>query len=166
MNEQKEIEVGFYEGHRALVKDNQLLGKLLLKHEKEIGVFCLHIHISNELKMIVSIENTPIETFQCANESTAFFLLEESNKYIESDTIYREREKERQNFKEYIYQTLYTINQIDKHDKSIILDFLHKAEDVAYMEDVTCEELKMAQQETEHNVNIFMKQVTKNGYVL
>ena len=30
MNNQKEIEVGFYQGQRALVKDNFLLGKLLL----------------------------------------------------------------------------------------------------------------------------------------
>jgi molecular chaperone DnaK (HSP70) len=167
MNEQKEIEVGFYEGHRALVKDNQLLGKLFLTHEKEIGPFTLDIKVylnleTNTNQMNVSIEGTLIETFQCSNESTAFFILKESEPYSELDEKIIEREKERQIFKEYIYQTLYTLNQIEnseKYNKTIILKLLNDAEDVAYMEDVTLEELQMAQKETEHNVNTFMNMV-------
>jgi molecular chaperone DnaK (HSP70) len=175
MNGQKEIEVGFYQGPRALIKDNQLLGKLLLKHEKEIGPFVLDIEVEvsklNDINLTVSIEGTLIETFQCSNESNAFFILKEYESCIESDNLIRERENERQNYKEYIYQSLYTINQIEnneKYDKSTILKLLNDAEDVAYMEDVTLEELQMAQKETEHNVNIFMHKVTnaKNGFVL
>jgi len=177
MNGQKEIEVGFYEGHRALVKDNQLLGKLFLKHETEIGPFTLDIELESDsdrhtIKMKVSIEGTLIETFYCSNESTAFFILKESEPFIESDKLIREREKERQNYKEYIYQTLYTLQQIENSenniflDKPIILKLLNDAEDVAYMEDVTLEELQMAQKETEHNVNIFMSKVSKKSCVL
>jgi len=164
MIEQKEIEIGFYEGQRALVKDNQLLGKILLKHDKEIGVFTLILHISEELKMSVYIEDSLIETFQCSNESTAFFILKESEAYIESDNLFREKEKVRQGFKEYIYQTLHTLKQIDT-DKTIILNLLEKAEDVVYM-DITIDELKMAQEETEHNVNTFMNKICKKGRVL
>jgi molecular chaperone DnaK (HSP70) len=167
MNEQTEVEVGFYEGPRALVKDNQLLGKILLKHEKEIGPFVLTISISLDLKMNVSIEGNLLETFHCSNECTAFFILKEADPYITQDNIFREREKERLSYKEYIYQALFTLKQIDdKYDKTVILDLLHKSEDVAYMEDVTLEELKLAQQETEHNVNTFMNTIVKNGYVL
>jgi len=143
-----------------------LLSKLFLKHEKEIGPFVLEIHVT-ELKMTVSIEGTLIETFQCSNESIAFFLLKEADSFLEQDKLCREREKERQTYKEYIYQTLFTLKQIDdKYNKSVILDLLQKSEDVAYMEDVTLEELQMALKETEHNVNTFMNTIVKNGYVL
>ena len=164
MIEQKELEISFYEGQRALVKDNRLLGKILLKHDTHIGAFCLNIHVS-ELEMKVSIEGAIIETFECSNESTAFFILKESEPFIESDNLIREKERERQNFKEYIYQTLYTLKQIDdKYDKTIILKLLNDAEEVAYM-DISIEDIRMAQQETEHNVNFFMSTVVKNGYV-
>ena len=164
MIEQKELEIGFYEGQRALAKDNRLLGKILLKHDTEIGAFSLNIHVS-ELKMQVSIEGTLIETFECSNESTAFFILNESESFMETDKLIREKEKERQNYKEYIYQTLYTLKQIDeKYDKTVILKLLNDAEEVAYM-DITIEDIRLAQQETEHNVNLFMNNIMniKNG---
>lgn len=162
MTDQKEIEVGFYEGQRALVKDNQLLGKMLLTHNEKIGPFVVDLHIENG-KMIASIENTVIETFHLSNEATAFFILKESEQFEEIDKEIKEREKERQELKEYIYGTLHTINQIDKFaiDKTPILNIIYKAEDVSYMEDLTLDEIRSVQKELEGNVNLFMNKIKK-----
>ena len=157
MNEQKEIEVGFYEGQRALVKDNQLLGKILLTHNENLGPFVVNLHIENE-KMTASIEETVIETFYLSNEATSFFILKESEQFEELDKNIKQREIERQNLKEYIYSTLYTLKQIDV-DKKPILDIIYKAEDVSYMDDITIEELNAVQNELEGNVNLFMNKI-------
>jgi len=161
MNEQKEIEVGFYEGQRALVKDNKLLGKILLTHNEKLGPFVVDIHIENE-KMTASIEKTIVETFYLSNEATAFFILKETEQFEEIDKNIKEREKERQNLKEYIYNTLSTLNQIVIDvDKTPILDIIYKAEDVCYMDDITLEELNAVQNELEGNVNLFMNKIQK-----
>ena len=127
MNEQKEIEVCFYEGQRALVKDNQLLGKILLTHSENLGPFVVDLHIENGI-MTAMIEKTVVETFQLSNEANAFFILNECEKYQEYDNEIKKREKERQELKEYIYSTLYTLKQIQSEfiDKSPILDIIYK----------------------------------------
>jgi molecular chaperone DnaK (HSP70) len=160
MNNQKEIEVGFYQGQRALVKDNILLGKLLLTHNEKMGPFVIDLHIENN-KMTASIEKTIVETFYLLNEANSFFILKESEQFEEIDKVIKEREKERQELKEYIYSTLYTINEIDKFsiDKTPILNIIYKAEDVSYMEDITLEEIRAVQKELEGNVNLFMNKV-------
>ena len=159
MNEQKEIEVGFYEGHRALVKDNKLLGKILLTHNEKLGPFVVDLHIENE-KMTASIEKTVVETFYLSNEANAFFILKETEQFEEIDKNIKEREKERQNLKEYIYSTLSTLKQIMIDiDKTPILDIIYKAEDVSYMDDITLEELNAVQNELEGNVNLFMNKI-------
>jgi molecular chaperone DnaK (HSP70) len=157
MNEQKEIEVGFYEGQRALVKDNKLLGKILLSHNENLGPFVVDLHIENE-KMTASIEKNIIETFYLSNEATSFFILKETEQFEEIDKNIKEREKERQELKEYIYSTLYTLKQIDVN-KTPILDIIYKAEDVSYMEDITLEEIRAVQNELEGNVNLFMNKI-------
>lgn len=159
MNDQKEIEVGFYEGQRALVKDNILLGKMLLTHSEKLGPFVIDLHVKDG-KMTASIENTVVETFTLSNEANAFFILKESEKFVEEDKLIREREKERQELKEYIYSTLHTLKEIDKIDKTVILDIIHKAEDVSYM-DITIDEIRSVQQELEGNINLFMNRVKK-----
>ena len=159
MNEQKEIEVSFYEGQRALVKDNILLGKLLLTHVEKMGPFVIDLNVSDG-KMTASIEKTVVETFILSDEANAFFILKESEKFLEEDKIIREREKERQELKEYIYSTLYTLKEIDqtKIDKTPLLDIIYKAEDVSYM-DITLEEIRAVQKELEGNVNLFMNKI-------
>jgi molecular chaperone DnaK (HSP70) len=162
MNEQKEIEVSFYEGPRALVKDNHLLGKILLTHSENLGPFVVDLHVENE-KMTVSIEKTIVETFYLSNEANAFFILKESEQYEEIDKLIKDREKERQELKEYIYSTLYTLKQINKFsiDKTPILNIIYKAEDVSYMDDITLEEIRAVQAELEGNVNLFMNKIKK-----
>ena len=157
MNEQKEIEVGFYEGQRALVKDNQLLGKILLTHNEQLGPFIVDLHVENG-QMTASIEKTVIETFYLSNEANSFFILKETEQFEKIDKNIKEREKERQSLKEYIYSTLYTLKQIDV-DKTPILDIIYKAEDVSYMDDITLEELMAVQNELEGNVNLFMNKI-------
>jgi molecular chaperone DnaK (HSP70) len=161
MNEQKEIEVSFYEGQRALVKDNHLLGKILLTHSENLGPFVVDLHIENEI-MTAMIENTIVETFQLSNEANAFFILKESDQFEEYDNEIKKREKERQELKEYIYSTLYTLKQIQQSefiDKTPILDIIYKAEDVSYMDDITIEEIRAVQEELEGNVNLFMNKI-------
>jgi len=159
MNEQKEIEVSFYEGQRALVKDNHLLGKILLTHNEILGPFVVDLHVEDE-KMTVSIEKTIVETFHLSNEANAFFILKESEHFKENDQIIKEIENERQKLKEYIYSTLYTLKQIDASiDKTPILNILYKAEDVSYMDDISLEEIKLVQNELEGNVNLFMNKI-------
>ena len=165
MNDQKEIEVSFYEGQRALVKDNHLLGKILLTHNEKLGPFVVDLHIENE-KMTASIEKTIVETFHLSNEANAFFILKETEQFEVIDKNIKEREKERQNLKEYIYSTLSTLKQIviDVDKTSIldpILDIIYKAEDVSYMDDITLEELNAVQNELEGNVNLFMNKIQK-----
>lgn len=164
MNEQKEIEVNFYQGQRALVKDNHLLGKLLLVNSgnEQLGAFIINLHINDEI-MTASIENTIVETFHLLNEATSFFILKESDQFIEEDEHIKKKEKERQILKEYIYSTLYTLKQIDQQcvDKTPILDIIYKAEDVSYMDDITVEEIGLVQKELEGNVNLFMNKIKK-----
>jgi molecular chaperone DnaK (HSP70) len=158
MNDQKEIEVSFYEGQRALVKDNILLGKILLVHSEKIGPFVIDLNVTDG-KMTASIEHKIVETFTLSNEATAFFILKESDKFLEEDKLIREREKERQELKEYIYSTLYTLKEIDQPSIKIpILDIIYKAEDVSYM-DITLEEIRAVQKELEGNVNLFMNKI-------
>ena len=161
MNEQKEIEVCFYEGPRALVKDNHLLGKILLTHNEKLGPFIINLHLEDGI-MSASIENTIIETFHLSNEATSFFIIKESEPFLETDKAIKEREKERQELKEYIYGTLYTLKEIDPMiDKTPILNIIYKAEDVSYMEDITLEEIRNVQKELEGNINLFMNRVKK-----
>ena len=161
MNEQKEIEVSFYQGPRALVKDNLLLGKLLLTHNEKMGPFVIDLHVEND-KMTATIENIIVETFNLSNEANSFFIMKESEQFEENDKLIREREKERQELKEYIYSTLYTLKELDQSfiDKTPILDIIYKAEDVSYM-DITLEEIKAVQEELEGNVNLFMNKIKK-----
>jgi molecular chaperone DnaK (HSP70) len=161
MNEQKEIEVSFYEGQRALVKDNKLLGKILLTHNEKLGPFVIDLNIENGI-MTASIENTIVETFHLSNEATSFFISKESEQFLEIDKAVKEREKERQELKEYIYGTLHTLKEIDPIiDKTPILNIIYKAEDVSYMEDITLQELRDVQLELEGNINLFMNKIKK-----
>jgi len=161
MNEQKEIEVCFYEGQRALVKDNQLLGKILLTHNEKLGPFVIDLHVQDG-QMTASIENTIIETFPLSNEATSFFILKESEHFLEMDKDVKKRENERQLLKEYIYGTLYTLKEIDTIiDKTPILNIIYKAEDVSYMEDITLQEIRDVQIELEGNINLFMNKIKK-----
>jgi molecular chaperone DnaK (HSP70) len=89
MNEQKEIEVCFYQGQRALVKDNLLLGKLLLTHSEKMRPFTIDLHVEND-KMTASIENTIVETFHLSNEANSFFILKESEQFEETDKVIKE----------------------------------------------------------------------------
>jgi molecular chaperone DnaK (HSP70) len=163
MNDQKEIEIAFYQGQRALVKDNILLGKILLTHTEKLGPFIVNIHVEDG-KLTASIEKIMVETFYLSNEANSFFILKESEQFEEEDKIIREREKDRQELKEYIYSTLHTIKEIDQNNKMIdktpILDIIYKAEDVSYM-DITLEEIKAVQKELEGNVNLFMNRVKR-----
>jgi molecular chaperone DnaK (HSP70) len=137
-----------------------MLGKILLTHNEKIGPFVIDLHVEDG-KITASIEKIIVETFSLSNEANSFFISKESEQFEEEDKMIREREKERQELKEYIYSTLYTIKEIDQLiDKTPIMNIIHKAEDVSYM-DITLEEIKAVQKELEGNVNLFMNKIKK-----
>jgi len=168
MYEQNELELCFYEGQRALVKDNQLMGKILLnntnKTNKNIGVFVLFIRIDDNLQMTVHIEDNLLATYKCLNESTAFFMLKESEPFIEEDRIIKKLETNRQIYKEYITQTLYTLRKLNEENDIHLkmINIVLRAEDIGYVEDITSEEFMLAQEEIETIVNKYMNNIVKN----
>ena len=78
-----------------MVKDNQLLGKILLTHSEKLGPFIVDLHIEDG-KMTASIEKTVVEMFNLSNEATSFFILKESDKFLEIDKDIKERENHSQ----------------------------------------------------------------------
>lgn len=162
MNEQNELEIALYQGSRVLVKDNSHIDTVLLTHNKNIGIFILKIDIDEELNMVVSIDDAILGKYKCANESVSSIMLTEAVQYKEEDSLLRERENQRQIYKEYIYQTLYTVNNL-KEEKTNILNKLLDAENIAYME-VTTQEFILAQYEIETYINNYMNElVIKRG---
>ena len=109
---------------------------------------------------ISNVSSGTNSTFTLSNEANAFFIIKESEKFLEEDKLIREVEKERQELKEYIYSTLHTLKEIEQNkiDKTCILDILYKAEDVSYME-ISIEEIRAVQHELEGNVNLFMNKI-------
>jgi len=168
MYEQTELEICFYEGQRTLVKDNQIMGKILLnntnKTNKNIGLFVLFIRIDDKLQMTVHIEDNLLATYKCLNESTAFFMLKESEPFIEEDRIIKKVDTNQQIYKEYISQTLYTLRKLNEENDNIhtnIINIVLRAEDIGYVEDITTEEFFLAQEEIETIVNKYMNNIIK-----
>ena len=169
MYQQNEIEIYFYEGQRALVKDNQLMGKIFLINI--FGSFAMSIKIDINRVMTVFIEDSLLATYNCLNESTSFFMIKESENFIEEDIKIKEKETNRQLYKEYISQTLYTLrklneeNENENENKNInhtnMINIVLRAEDIGYVEDITTEEFILAQEEIETIVNNYMNNIVK-----
>uniref|UniRef100_A0A6C0EU62 Uncharacterized protein n=1 Tax=viral metagenome TaxID=1070528 RepID=A0A6C0EU62_9ZZZZ len=164
MYQQNEIEIGFYEGQRSLVKNNQIMGKVFLINI--YGSFAMSIKIDINRVMTVFIEDNLLATYNCLNESTSFFMIKEAENFIEEDIKIKEKETNRQMYKEYISQTLYTLrklNEENKNDKNYenMINIILRAEDIGYVEDITTEEFILAQEEIETIVNNYMNNIVK-----
>jgi hypothetical protein len=143
-----EVELGFYQGSRAYVKDNLCLGtRILTLVDDKMGRFEVKLEIDTTLK--VYIEEL-IDEYSFNN-----ILI---NEETEEDVLIRNTEAARQNYKEYIRETLNTIKQIeDKIDKRII-DKIKMAGGVLNIENVTIQEYELCQKEIEDIINpIFYK---------
>ena len=164
MHQQNELELCFYEGQRSLVKDNQLMGKILLinTNTNNIGLFVLLIKIDLNLQMTIYIEDNILANYNCLNESTAFFMLEEAALFKKEDLIIKELETNRQIYKEYIVQTLYTLRKLNEDNiHTHMINIVLRAEDIGYVDDITTEEFLLAQEEIETIVNKYMNKIVQ-----
>jgi hypothetical protein len=83
------------------------------------------------------------------------------NEETEEDVLIRDTETAKQNYKEYIRETLTTIKQIeDKLDKRII-DKIKLAGGVLNIENVTIQEYELCQKEIEDMINPILYKLNK-----
>ncbi len=138
-----EVELGFYQGSKAYVKDNLCLGtRMLTLVNEKMGKFEIKLCIHETLK--VYIEEL-IDEYSFNN-----ILI---NEETEEDIIIRDTETARQNYKEYIRETLLTIKQIeDKIDKKIVTK-VKQAEEIIHIKNVTVQEYELCQKEIENIIN-------------
>ena len=138
-----EVELGFYQGSKAYVKDNLCLGtRILTLVDDKMGKFELKLCLNTTLK--VYIEEL-IDEYSFNN-----ILI---NEETEEDIMIKDTEKAKQNYKEYIRETIYTLSKIeDKVDKNII-NKIKMAEDILNIENVSIKEYELCQKEIENIIN-------------
>jgi hypothetical protein len=138
-----EVELGFYQGSKAYVKDNLCLGtRILTLLNDKMGKFEIKLCLNETLK--VYIEEL-IDEYSFNN-----ILI---NEETEEDILIRDTETARQNYKEYIRETLNTMQKIeDKVDKRII-DKIKMAEDILNIKNVSIKEYELCQLEIENMIN-------------
>ena len=143
-----EVELGFYQGSRAYVKDNLCLGtRILTIEDDKMGRFEVKLCINDTLK--VYIEEL-IDEYSFNN-----ILI---NEETEEDILIRDTETAKQNYKEYIRETLNTIKQIEDKIDTRIIDKIKLAGGVLNVENVTIKEYELCQKEIEDIINpIFYK---------
>ena len=140
-----EVELGFYQGSKAYVKDNLCLGtRILTLLDDKMGRF--------ELKLILSLNTTLKVYIEGLIDEYSFnnILI---NEETEEDICIKNTETAKQNYKEYIRETLNTIKRIeDKIDKRMI-NKIKMAEDILNIENVSVEEYELCQKEIEDMIN-------------
>ena len=137
-----EVELSFYQGSKAYVIDNLCIGSRLLTHDT-MGKFEIKLCIDDTLKVFIEEEIMDEYSFNniLINEET------------EEDKLIKDTETAKQNYKEYIRETLTTVNSIkDKLDDEIIQK-IQLAAGVLNVEDVTILEYEMCQHEIEDMIN-------------
>jgi hypothetical protein len=137
-----EVELGFYQGSKAFVKDNLCLGTRILTLNEKMGKFEIKLCLHETLK--VYIEEL-IDEYSFNN-----ILI---NEETEEDILIRDTETAKQNYKEYIRETLNTMQKIeDKVDKRII-EKIQMAVGILNIENVSIKEYELCQIEIENMVN-------------
>jgi hypothetical protein len=139
-----EVELSFYQGSKAYVKNNLCLGsRILTLLDDKMGKF--------ELKLILSLNILKVYIEELIDEYSFNNIL--INEETEEDIIIRDTETAKQNYKEYIRETIYTLSKIeDKVDKRII-NKIKMAEDILNIENVSIEEYELCQKEIEDMIN-------------
>jgi hypothetical protein len=136
-----EVELSFYQGSKAYVKDNLCIGSRILTHDN-MGKFEIKLYLDNTLKVFIE---ELIDEYSFNN-----ILI---NEETEEDKLIKDTESAKQNYKEYIRETLLTVNRIkDKVNESIIQK-IQLAAGILNVDDVTKLEYEMCQKEIENIIN-------------
>jgi hypothetical protein len=135
-----EVELGFYQGQRVYVKDNKFLGGRTLFHDTKMGRFEIKCKI-NDSKLNIYIGDL-IEEYTYCNDISDTIIIPEEN------TI-RETEQARQIYKEYIRETINTLEEIKDKISPKIIERVRWASGILNVENVTKEEYEQAQIEVE-----------------
>lgn len=138
-----EVELGFYQGHRVYVKDNTFLGGRTLIHDidTKMGRFeikCL-LNTNSTLKIFIG---ELIEEYTYCNDAIEVVLSPE-------EEAIRETENARQIYKEYIRETIHTLEEIKDKISPKLIERVRWASGILNVENVTKDEYEQAQLEVE-----------------
>ena len=136
-----EVELGFYQGHHVYVKDNAFLGGRTLIHniDSKMGRFEIKCFVDETLKINIG---ELIEEYKYCNDPIEVVISPEE------ETI-RETENARQIYKEYIRETIHTLEEIKDKVSPKLIERVRWASGILNVENVTKDEYEQAQLEVE-----------------
>jgi hypothetical protein len=134
-----EVELGFYQGHHVYVKDNIFLGGRTLTHDAKMGRFEIKCILNSTLNIYIG---DLIEEYNYCNDDTDIIIIPE-------EEIIRDTEQARQNYKEYIRETINTLEEIKDKIPPKLIERVRWASGILNVENVTKEEYELAQLEVE-----------------
>jgi hypothetical protein len=135
--------LSFYQGQCVYVKDNLFLGSRILTHTSKMGRFNLKcVLLEGVLQVFI---DELIGEYSYINEEIGNINEEENNI---RDTLIA-----RNNFSEYIRETLLTLERIRDKVGPELIDKVRWASGILNVEDVTKEEFELSQNEVEGWIN-------------
>jgi hypothetical protein len=143
--------LSLYEGNRFYVKDNVNIGNYNI-YKKESFIFKLKMSTDYILKVYVNDDLLDeIQYFQT--------IYDIENEIKQNETDLRDLKNAKDEYRDFIVSTLSSIEELilEKEIKEFMLDRLKWAKDVLEVEDVTCQEYRLALQEIESIVNPILK---------
>ena len=135
-----EVELGFYQGQRVYVKDNTFLGGRTLIHDTKMGRFEIKC-VLNDSTLKIHIGEL-IEEYKYCNDNIDIVIIPEED-------IIRETEQARQIYKEYIRETINTLEEIKDKISPKLIERVRWASGILNVENVTKNEYEQAQIEVE-----------------
>jgi hypothetical protein len=136
-----EVELGFYQGHRIYVKDNTFLGGRTLIHDTKMGRFEIKCFLNSNYILKIHIGEL-IEEYTYCNDAVDIIISPEED-------IVRETENARQIYKEYIRETIHTLEEIKDKISPKLIERVRWASGILNVENVTKDEYEKAQLEVE-----------------
>ena len=135
--------LSFYQGQCVYVKDNLFLGSRVLTHTNKMGRF--------NLKCVL-LEGT-IQVFIDELIGEYSYINQEIGQINEEENNIRETLIARNNFSEYIRETLITLERIRDKVEPDLIEKVRWASGILNVEDVTKEEFELSQNEVEGWIN-------------
>ncbi len=135
--------LSFYQGQCVYVKDNLFLGSRVLTHTTKMGRF--------NLKCVL-LEGT-LQVFIDELIGEYSYINQEIGQINEEENNIRETLIARNNFSEYIRETLLTLERIRDKVGPELIDKVRWASGILNVEDVTKEEFELSQNEVEGWIN-------------
>jgi hypothetical protein len=134
-----EVELGFYQGPHVYVKDNTFLGGRTLVHATKMGRFEIKCILDSTLKIYIG---DLIEEYRYCNDVVDIII-------TQAEENIRETENARQIYKEYIRETIHTLEEIKDKVSPKLIERVRWASGILNVENVTKTEYEQAQLEIE-----------------